>query len=73
MPVTMHNLDDVFTYHPPNEEQAQCYVAIREGAKQFARIALLNSPTCADQQAAMRDLRRCVHMLNAAVALKGAV
>jgi len=64
-------IDDLFTYHAPDATQAAQYEAIRQGAKAFAYIALANSPTSADQTAAIRKLRECVMTLNAAIALKG--
>jgi hypothetical protein len=64
-------IEDLFTYHAPEGHQAQQYEAIRNGAKAFAYIALENSPTSADQTAAIRKLRECVMTLNAAIATKG--
>jgi hypothetical protein len=73
MPVTLDNLEDVFTYHPPSEEQAQAYVQIREAAKNMAKTILLNTKPSADQQAALRQVREATQMANACVALRGAV
>jgi hypothetical protein len=73
MPVTKENLKDVFTYHPPTEIQREQYNTIRTAAHDFAFIILDNTPTCADQQAALRLLREAVMTANAAVALNGKV
>ena len=73
MPVTRENLKDVFTYHAPTEIQQQQYQAIRSAAADFAFVLLENTPTCADQQAALRLLRESVMTANAAVALNGKI
>lgn len=64
-------IDDLFTYHAPNDEQARQYDAIRTYAKAFAYVLLDNTPTSADQTAAIRKLRECVMTANAAIALRG--
>lgn len=73
MPVTVVNVDEVFTYHAPDPEQQKRYELIRIGARHFARTILDNTPNCADQQAALRLLREAVMTANASVALKGLV
>lgn len=73
MPVTLDNLDDVFTYHAPTPEQQEAYRAINDAAKQLARVILDHTPACADQQAAVRLVREARMTANAAVALGGAV
>ncbi|HET6220189.1 MAG TPA: hypothetical protein VFE27_24385 [Acidobacteriaceae bacterium] len=73
MPVTKDNLKDVFTYHAPNELQQEQYGALRTAAHDFALTILENTPTCADQQAAIRMVREAVMTANAAVALNGKV
>lgn len=73
MPVTITNVDDVFSYHKPEGDQPAKYEAIRGAARAFARTILDNVPACADQQAALRLVREAVMTANAAVALKGAV
>lgn len=66
-------VDEIFTYHSPTGTQPSQYAAIREGARVFAKIILANTPACADQTAAIRDLRNCVMTANGAVALNGLV
>lgn len=66
-------VDDIFTYHAPTGTQPSQYAAIREGARVFAKILLANTPACADQSTAIRELRTCVMTANAAVALNGRV
>ncbi len=67
------DLDNIFTYHPPTAEDLARYDAIRDAAKEFARVLLANTPRCADQTAAVRKVREAVMTANAAVALKGVV
>ncbi len=66
-------IEEIFTYHPPTEEQKVNYQQIRDGAKAFALILAKNTPKCADQSTAIRLLRECVMTANASVALKGLV
>lgn len=73
MPVTIENVGDVFTYHPPDEAQQLAFLVIREGALSLALIILEFTPPCADREAALRLLRQCVMTVNAAIALKGKV
>jgi hypothetical protein len=73
MPVSMANLDTVFSYHAPKADQPRRYEVIRATAKLLACTILENTPQCADQQAALRHLRECVMTANAAIALDGEV
>ena len=66
---TLANLDDLFTYHPPNEIQRLRYTALRDAAKEFASVILRNTPPSADQSAAIRKGRESIMTANAAVAL----
>lgn len=73
MPVTKLNVDEVFTYQPPDPTQIEALKQIRLGAKTLAHAILDETPVCADQQAALRLLRECMMTANAAIALRGAV
>lgn len=73
MAVTREQLDDIFTYHAPDDEQTIKYAKIRIAARALAEVILECTPICADQQAAVRHVREAVMTANAAVALKGAV
>ena len=64
-------IDDIFSYHRPSEDQLPKYEAIREGARQFARILVANTPGSADQSVAIRQLRELVMTANASIALGG--
>lgn len=73
MPVNDQNLRDVFTHHAPDQEQVEHYNAIRQAAMTLAETILRHSPSCADQQAAIRLVREAMMTANAAIALKGTV
>ncbi len=63
-------IEDLFTYHN-DPESVPHYVEVREAAKAFAKVILRHTPVCADQSAAIRQLRQCVMTANAAIALNG--
>lgn len=70
--VTAENLVELFTYHPPEDDETrQKYERIRQGAYLFAAEILGNTPGCADQQAAIRKVREAMMTANAAIATKG--
>ena len=71
MPIDAAILEHLFTYHSPTEEQRGRYERLRAAAKTFAAVLLTETPQCADQSAALRKLRECVHTANAAIALEG--
>jgi hypothetical protein len=73
MPVTRENITDVFSYHAPDADQLVTYEKLRSSAREFATAIIDLTPSCADQQAAIRLLRECVMTANAAIALKGKV
>ena len=67
------DLDNIFTYPKPFGEpfgdQPERYVAIREKAKEFAKLIIEMTPASTEQTIAIRDLQRCVMMANAAIAI----
>ena len=69
--LTKEAIDDIFTYHAPTPEQLPKYEAIRDAAKVFAQVLLANTPSSADQTAAIRLLRQAVMTANQAVATDG--
>ncbi len=66
---TADDLDELFTYHAPTDEQRVQYGVLRDAAKEFAGVILQNTPACADQSAAIRKVREAIMTANAAVAL----
>jgi len=69
--MTPDHVDKLFTYHAPTEEQKVHYEAVRAAAKDFATVLLAHTPQSADQTAAIRLLRSCVHTANGSIALRG--
>ncbi len=57
-----------FTYHAPKGDQTERYGLINEAAVNFARIVLENTPKCADQSAAIRQIREARMTANSAIA-----
>ena len=71
MPSQEFDLEHIFTYHPPQGDQAAYYELIRKAALEFATLLIAHTPPGADQSAAIRHLRECVMTANAAIALGG--
>lgn len=70
--ITQEQIDNWFTYHPPqNQKQIDSYLFIREAGKSFAEAILRNTPSSADQTAAIRNVREAVMTANAAIACEG--
>jgi hypothetical protein len=63
----------IFTYHPPTPQQIPKYNKIREAAREFALVLMTETPSSADQSAALRLLRECVMTANASIALDGKI
>jgi hypothetical protein len=66
--ITNTDLDSWFTYHSPTGTQNDRYIKIRNKAHELAEVILDNTPSSADQTAAIRKLRECVMTANAAIA-----
>lgn len=64
-------LDHLFSYHPPDPEDIPRFAAIREAARAYAAVLLQNTPSSADQAAALRAIRESVAWANASIALGG--
>ncbi len=67
------DLDWMFEYHRPSEDQVDRYTEIREKAKELARVILTLCPPCADRSAAIRKVREAMMTANASIALHGTV
>lgn len=61
-------LDDWFTYHKPNDDQAERYVAIRDAARVFAGVVVDNTPAGQDQASAVQKIRVAVMVANQGIA-----
>jgi hypothetical protein len=64
-------VEDFFSYHAPTSDQLLRYDAVRSAARAFALVLYAETPTSADQTAAIRKLRECVMTANASIALGG--
>jgi len=71
MAITDDELQDIFTYHSPNDSQIPRYAAIRSAGLHLARAIVSCTHSCADQSAAIRKVREAVMTANAAIALEG--
>lgn len=65
------DLEHIFTYHSPKDDQPERYEKIREAAKEFALVILENTPPGADASTCVRKIRETVMTANAAIALDG--
>jgi len=64
----MLDLENLFTYHPPKNDQAERYEALRDAGRQFAETIVELTPGSPEQTLAVRDVQRAVMMANAAIA-----
>ena len=71
MAITPENVENWFTYHSPTADQLPKYLAIREAGKLLASAIVANTPSSADQTAAIRKVREAVMTANASIACGG--
>lgn len=71
MAINDAQLKNWFTYHTPSVEQLPKYQVIRDAGYTLAKVIVDNSPTSADQTAAVRKVREAVMTANAAIACNG--
>ena len=69
--MTVDQIVKYFTYQPPEPDQIVEMTKIRDAAKELALCILDNSPSSADQTAAIRKLRECVMTANLAIMFRG--
>jgi len=70
--VTVEDLDNWFTYHPPTgETQIAAYTALRTEARRFAGVIYTLCPDGPDRTAAIRKVREAVMTANAGIACAG--
>lgn len=65
------DVDHVFSYHPASDIDRAQYESIRAAAKSLALVIESNTPACADRINSLNQLRVCVMLANAAIALSG--
>jgi hypothetical protein len=71
--ISNYDLDNWFQYHAPNHTQQKQYETIRAAARHLAGVIIANTPTSADQTAAIRKLREAVMTANASIACDGGI
>lgn len=62
------DLDNLFTYHPPTEDQVLIYEALREMGKTFATLIGQVCPSSPDRTRAINHVRDAVMVANASIA-----
>lgn len=71
MAISTENLNNWFSYHTPSESNMPKYAALRQAARTFASVIVENTPSSADQTAAIRKVREAVQTANASIACCG--
>lgn len=71
MAISNEQLANWFTYHSPTPEQLPKFQAIREAGLNLAKVIVANSPSSADQTAAIRLIRESIMTANASIACDG--
>ena len=71
-PETQALLDNIFTYHPPNESQIQRYQALREHTKGLAELTHKLAPDSEERTQAILHLRAFLMWANASIAINEA-
>lgn len=66
--MTPEEIENLFTYHTPKDDQPERYQKIRAKARELATVIVENTPKSADQTAAIRKLRECIFTANASIA-----
>jgi len=65
----LFDLDNLFCYHTPKDDQPVRYEVLRAKAKEFAVTILNCCPDSADRSDAIRKVREAVMMANASIAV----
>jgi hypothetical protein len=63
------DLDNIFTYHAPRNDQPQRYIALREKAKELADLIQRSTPPSREQSVALTNVQQAVMWANAAIAI----
>jgi hypothetical protein len=65
---TVEKIENWFTYHPPNRDEADCYAEIRQTARLMASRLLDLCPESRELTTAINKLREAVMWANASIA-----
>ncbi len=63
------DINNIFTYHPVKDDQAERYEEIRNCAKSFAHLIDANCPNSPEKTLAIRKLQEAVMYANASIAI----
>ena len=63
------DLDNIFTYHKPINDQQERYVAIREKAKELAKLLEASCPESREKSLAFTNIQQAVMWANASIAI----
>ena len=61
-------LNNIFTYHSPKDDQPLRYVMLRDEAKALALLIVQNTPDSREQSLALTHLEEAIFYANAAIA-----
>jgi hypothetical protein len=67
--MTDQEIDAVFTYHAPFGTQPARYTALRQAAKELARLVAKSCPESREKSLAITSLQATVMWANAAIAI----
>jgi len=62
------DIENRFTYHKPQNDQPERYVALREAARLLAVMIIESTPTSREQALAITNLEQAIFWANAAIA-----
>lgn len=68
---TQEQLDNWFSYHRPEGDEAARYEQLRAGGKVLAELICELCPPSADRTVSIRKIREAVYSANASIACKG--
>ena len=63
-----YNVENIFTYHPPQPGQQERYVLLRDQAKGLAKLIIGNCPDSRERSLALTKLEESIMWANAAIA-----
>ncbi len=66
-----YDVENIFTYHPPQPEQIDRYTVLRAAAKEVAWIILGACPESREREQALTKLEEAIFWANASVARNG--
>ena len=69
MGLTDKQLDNIFTYHTPQGNQAERYTDLRDAARKIAQIIQLSCPESREKSLAITNLQQSVMWANASIAI----